>query len=295
MFKLLSVLLVLGVLLFPTTLITINTVYAEEDPVDEETATAADDEEVTTEEDTSDVKVEPEPETTAPTGKDAEEEEKQPQGLRISPDASTVVLFPDFPEKQLPAGQPIYVLVGFHNKGEKDFIIESLDASFRYPQDYSYYIQNFTGTAYNTLIKPGEEASFKYGFHPHESYGGRPFGLTIMMLYKDSDGNQYGAGVFNETVTFHELEENFDGETFFLYVLLVAVGLLVIFGINYAFNKSGFKKQSRQAATETGTQNGRTDIDYDWLPKEAAAFNKPSPRQSPKRRRVKRSTGSGEE
>ena len=293
MFKFLYVLLVLAVLLFPTTLISINTVYAQEDPVEDEVTT--DDDEVTTEEDTSDVKVEPEPET-APTGKEAEDEEKQPQGLRMSPDVSTAVLFPEFPEKQLPAGQPIYVLVGFHNKGEKDFIVESLDASFRYPQDYSYYIQNFTGTVYNTVVKPGQEASFNYAFHPHESYGGRPFGLTILMMYKDSDGNQFGAGVFNETVTFHELEENFDGETFFLYVLLAAVGLLVIFGISYAFNKSGFKKQSsRQTAPETGTQNGKANVDYDWLPKETTEFNKASPRQSPRKRRVKRSTGSGEE
>ena len=90
---------------------------------------------------------------------------------------------------ELPAGKQLNVLVGFHNKGEKDFIIESLDASFRYPQDYSYHIQNFTGTVYNTIVKPGQEASFNYAFHPHESYGGRPFGLTVLMLYKDSVRN----------------------------------------------------------------------------------------------------------
>lgn len=47
------------------------------------------------------------------------------------------------------------------------------------------------------------------------------------------DGNQFGAGVFNETITFKEVEEAFDGETFFLYVLLAAIALLGIFGANY--------------------------------------------------------------
>ena len=64
--------------------------------------------------------------------------------------------------------------------------METIDASFRYPQDYSYHIQNFTGTSYNRVVRPGEEASFQYAFHPHESYGGRPFGLTVLMLYKDA-------------------------------------------------------------------------------------------------------------
>jgi len=42
----------------------------------------------------------------------------------------------------LPAGQPVKLLVGFFNKGTNDFVVESMDAAFRYPQDYSFYIQN---------------------------------------------------------------------------------------------------------------------------------------------------------
>ena len=36
-------------------------------------------------------------------------------------------------------------LVGFANTGEKEFVVESIGASFRYPQDYSYFIQNVRG------------------------------------------------------------------------------------------------------------------------------------------------------
>ena len=42
----------------------------------------------------------------------------------------------------LPAGRLVKVLVGFHNTGEQDFLVKSLEASFRYPQDFSYHIQN---------------------------------------------------------------------------------------------------------------------------------------------------------
>ena len=41
-----------------------------------------------------------------------------------------------------PAGFLVKFLVGFTNKGDKDFVVDSMDASFRYPQDYSFHIQN---------------------------------------------------------------------------------------------------------------------------------------------------------
>lgn len=44
-----------------------------------------------------------------------------------------------------PANEIVKFLMGFSNKGSTDnFVVESLDASFRYPQDFQFYIQNFT-------------------------------------------------------------------------------------------------------------------------------------------------------
>lgn len=76
-------------------------------------------------------------------------------------------------------------LVGFTNKGTEDFIVESLDASFRYPQDYQFYIQNFTALPLNTVVPPQRQATFEYSFIPAEPMGGRPFGLVINLNYKD--------------------------------------------------------------------------------------------------------------
>jgi len=297
MFKFFTISLLLGVCIFLLTSSAISQVRAQDDPVVEDEV----DESSEAEGDDIDSKVESEPDATEPeetatTGKDAPDDEDESSSIRSSPGAVTTVLFPDYPDKSLPAGKVIYVVVGLHNKGDDDFVVETIDASFRYPQDYSYFIQNFTGNQYNRVVQPGSEASFLYAFHPHESYGGRPFGLTVMMAYKDGMGNQFGSGVFNETITFKELEETFDGETFFLYVLLAAIGLLVIFGCNYALSHSKLKKIVPKATPEVGTQNAKNNVDYDWLPKETTTeFSKASPRQSPRQRKVKRNAGSAEE
>jgi len=43
------------------------------------------------------------------------------------------VLLPDFP-----ANEVVKFLLGFTNKGSENFVVESLDASFRYPQVHSW-------------------------------------------------------------------------------------------------------------------------------------------------------------
>ena len=51
-----------------------------------------------------------------------------------SPSADTTILF--VKGEDFPANNIVKFLVGFTNKGTEDFIVESLDASFRYPQNY---------------------------------------------------------------------------------------------------------------------------------------------------------------
>ena len=70
--------------------------------------------------------------------------------------------------------------------GGKDFLVESLDASFRYPQDFSFHIQNFTAAVYNRVVEPKRQATFDYAFTPNEAFAGRPFGLVINLNYKDA-------------------------------------------------------------------------------------------------------------
>lgn len=53
----------------------------------------------------------------------------------------------------LPAGHTIRFLVGFTNKGEKTFTVQSLECSFRYPQDYNFFIQNVSEYADSIACK----------------------------------------------------------------------------------------------------------------------------------------------
>ncbi|KAL9693960.1 hypothetical protein quinque_013245 [Culex quinquefasciatus] len=94
---------------------------------------------------------------------------------------------------ELPAGYPFEFLVGFDNKGSNDFIMETVQALFRYPMDFNYLLQNFWAIANNREIKLGHEATFP------------------------------------DTVSIIKVDEGLDGETFFLYVFLAAVVVQLLF------------------------------------------------------------------
>ncbi|KAK2566286.1 Translocon-associated protein subunit alpha [Acropora cervicornis] len=196
----------------------------------------------------------------------SEEEEDKEETPKPSPDADTVIVFTKPTKQEFPAGEVIKCLLGLDNNGKNDFIVEIIEASLRYPQDYTYFIQNFTALQYNTVVQPGHQ-----------------------------EGKPYMDAVFNETVNITESDEGIDGETFFLYVFLVAIGLLLLIGGHYALTSVKKKKPTVKPVIEMGTQQNN-GIDYDWLPKETTTHfgGKNSPRRSPRNRRQMRNTGSDE-
>lgn len=232
---------------------------------------------------------------------DQEEDEEEVPSLKPSPDADTYILFtkPNNP-LELPAGKQVRILVGFTNKGRSDFIVESMEASFRYPQDYSFFLQNFTAMVYNSIIEPQKQGTFEYGFIPNEAFSSRPFGLSVILNYKDAEGTVFQNAVFNETIQVVEPDEGLDGETFFLYVFLAAIVVLLLVGVQQLVSNFGRKRLTKpRQPVEMGTQN--SDVDYDWLPKETLqSLNKspkrsPKPKQSPRQRRNLRSSGSADD
>lgn len=211
----------------------------------------------------------------AVTGDDADAEDSDTDSLSTnSPYADVFMLFtrPAYTAGQqldLPGGKPVEFLIGFRNKGPGPFVVQTVEASFRYPMDFNYHIQNFSAVPYNREVKPGVEATVAYSFLPSDQFAGRPFGLNVALNYRDSNGVQYNEAVFNETVMISEVDEGFDGETFFLYVLLAGiVVLLLVIGQQYLLGSSGKRKRAAAKKTiETGTTNDST-IDYEWLPEE---------------------------
>lgn len=227
-------------------------------------------------------------------GDDAAEAEAD-VNKNVHKDAETMLLFTkptivhtfESGSIELPAGKVVEFLVGFNNKGDADglesppnFVIETVDASFRYPMDFSFHIQNFSAIAYHKTVKPGQEATVAYSFIPADAFAGRSIGLSINLNYRDSEGNFYFDPVFNETVQIVEFDEGFDTEVFFMYVFMAAGGILLLFlAFSYLGSKKGSKKSSKKFV-ETGTTND--DVDYEWIPRSALrtpASNKTSPRQ----------------
>jgi len=283
----------LGLLVLPAVLLTLNggnslVAYAQDD-----------DEEL----------VDVEGEDTAVTDEGTEETEDT--GPKASPDADTTIMFvkpvvTPGSNLDLPAGKLVEFLVGFTNKGSQDMVLDTLDASFRYPMDFSFYIQNFSALSYQRTVKPSHQATLMYSFIPAEAFAGRPFGLSVNLRYKDAAGSMFHESVYNETVNVIELEEGLDGETFFLYVFLAAcVVLLLVAGQQFLYSVGRGSRGSRSSGrkhpvVETGTNNPN-DVDYDWLPQETLNSIKKSPRvpkmsprsqkQSPRSRKAKRGVG----
>merc|ERR1719369_2303972 len=142
-------------------------------------------------------------------------------------------------------------------------IVDSLEASLRYPMDFTFHIQNFSAIAYAKTVKPKQQATVAYSFIPADAFAGRPIGLTINLNYRDAAGNFFIDPVFNETVQIVEFDEGFDTETFFMYVCIFGATVLLLF---LAFNfLSGKKGGSRPKPVETGTDDD--GVDYEWIPK----------------------------
>lgn len=201
-----------------------------------------------------------------------------------SPFADTYLLFtrPVYTpgsQFELPGGKPVEFLVGFTNKGDGNFIIESVEASFRYQHDY--FVQNFSAVTYNREVQPGVEATVSYQFLPSEQFAGRPFGLNIALNYKDFKGQHYVEHVFNETVFITEIDEGLDGETFFLYLLLAGVFvLLLVLGQQYLVGNKGKRPRAvAQKKIELGTTD-KGNVDYDWLPEETLRALQQTPKGS---------------
>ncbi|CAN9512339.1 unnamed protein product [Ophioblennius macclurei] len=279
MFNFGSKLLLLFLLAFPCGLMSIGLVRADsdsaEDPVEDPDAAVddeEDDEEMLVEED-----------QIQQSEGDEEDAEKE---LTSHSDADTTIIF--MKGEEFPANEIVRFLVGFTNKGSQDFTVQSLEASFRYPQDFQFYIQNFTALPLSTVVQPQAQASFEYSFIPAQQMAGRPFGLVILLNYLDTEGNGYQTAIYNQTVTITELEEGLDGETMFMYVFLIGLVALMFFGVYQVLETRTKKRISLKVEKGTG---GMSDVDISWIPQETLnAMNKASPKTSP-RKRTKRAAG----
>jgi len=208
------------------------------------------------------------------------EREQNILGFISSPDVTTS----HFLKSKIYIGISNEILLGFGNTGDKQFKVQYIRGYIVNPLDYNYFIQNFTGIAPNVTVEPNEVNTFIYSFKPDKSLDAREFGVVVDVFYTSSpDNDTFATRFYNETVALFEPEQGFDARTFFAYVALVALLLLILYGAYRAFLASSLSKKfkskshssasassnAQQIAASSGTAGGgsaNAEASEEWLP-----------------------------
>jgi len=174
------------------------------------------------------------------------------------------------------------IILGFKNTGHATFNITFIEASLRYPQDFRYFIQNFTEAEYAIPVGPLEEISVSYFFEPNELIEPREFGFVADVYFWDTINDvEHQALFFNGTVEIIEREGSIDAQTLFTYIGgLALLGLLAYIGYKVAPNfrkKRGGKRGAAPVveygtvSTGKGNKGAVTDVaGNEWLKDTAA-------------------------
>ncbi|KAI6178545.1 Signal sequence receptor subunit alpha [Aphelenchoides besseyi] len=215
-------------------------------------------------------------------------DDELPKKIGPSADAQISFFLTDPPTGQdIVAGKLVQFLIGFANRGEKDFIVHYVEPSFRYPMDFSYSMLNLTAARFERTVAPKQEATFDYRFIPSDAFIGRPVGFVVNLHYTDAAGGYYVNTVFNQTITVQEDDSTFNTETGFLFVLLIGLVILLLFIGHHYLSKFTRKTPAayQSARHETGTS--KDEVDYEWIPRSHLTNNKsPKPGASPRNRRA---------
>eukprot|EP01104_Vermistella_antarctica_P014938 TRINITY_DN479_c1_g3_i1.p1 TRINITY_DN479_c1_g3~~TRINITY_DN479_c1_g3_i1.p1 ORF type:complete len:310 (-),score=103.18 TRINITY_DN479_c1_g3_i1:77-892(-) len=216
---------------------------------------------------------------------DAElEEEDYTGGPRSASDVEVHYHFAGHDEPTLVAGEKCTLLVSFENKGQNSgYNVTHIATSIVHPQDFNYYIQNFTAKQWydGVQVAAGEHYTFSYEFIPHESFDPREFGFIARVWYADASGDYYMNTFFNDTIPLIEAPLELDVQSIFTNVIGGAVALLVLFVAYKIFFASGSSKRGIERGTKAGKAS---DNDNEWLVGTSADQKK---RRTPTRRKQK--------
>uniref|UniRef100_A0A0N4ZNP0 Translocon-associated protein subunit alpha n=1 Tax=Parastrongyloides trichosuri TaxID=131310 RepID=A0A0N4ZNP0_PARTI len=168
--------------------------------------------------------------------------------------------------KELYAGSDANFVIGFQNKGDKDFHVLFSEASFRHPMDFRQSFQNFTSPNYEQIIRSKDEGSFDLTIVPNHFFAGNPLTLTIDIYYHDSDKVQYKTNVFNSTVFIVKDTTGFSFQNISLFFTLIGIAGGLAYLVYTQFITGGERGITRRPVVEVGTVND--EVDYEWIPKD---------------------------
>ena len=113
-------------------------------------------------------------------------------------DVLTTSVFMGRTKESIPAGSEISSLIGFHNVGDRPFIVKGVQASLRDANDFAFVLQNFTNLPVGSLIDGGEQASIMYKFLPENTLDPRDVTLELVVTYSDEDDDATQAKIDQE-------------------------------------------------------------------------------------------------
>eukprot|EP00803_Ostreobium_quekettii_P002858 evm.model.scf_168.10 EVM.evm.TU.scf_168.10 scf_168:72336-75095(+) len=177
---------------------------------------------------------------------------------------STKSVLPEHPQKLLPAGDVIPVLLGFRNEGDEAVNVSAIMGSLNSAADFRVHYQNFSMQPLGVTVPPNVELTMEYLFRPDPALPPMEFRVAITAFYSNVAGNEWHSSTFfNETIEIVDPEKLFDTEVLFMYATLICIFALIVFGIvRWAANLSIFKKAA--ATKKTKAVNTATGDD-DWL------------------------------
>lgn len=189
-------------------------------------------------------------------------------GYVSSPDVTSSAFFPKHQSKKFPVGDTVDVLLGFGNTGDKPFKVLGIKAHLVSPQDFQYFLHNFTGVAYNVTVEPDEVNTLQYKFKIDRNIDTREFGFIVDVYYQNLENDQFATTFVNETITFTEAEEGFDPKNLVSYAVLAVVIGVIGFVFFKMLGNASFAKRFTKAKKEevVDIDSTSTDVNKEWLP-----------------------------
>jgi len=200
-------------------------------------------------------------------------------------------IFPKTGETRFPIGEYVEMLIGVaNNHPQNEFNLTSAQLFLVSPQDYHYYVENYTRADYHQILASGEQTTLFYRFFPHDGFDPQTFGLSAVLDYSDVDGHKYRSVVYNSTIELTEPKDYVDAGTFYMYTAALGVIILVATVVYRMQNsKTGGKRRTRRQERGTEDSNDLTERDLEFIegltPEKKKKPRSPKSPKSPKKAR----------
>mmetsp|Transcript_22024 Transcript_22024/g.37152 ORF Transcript_22024/g.37152 Transcript_22024/m.37152 type:complete len:248 (-) Transcript_22024:135-878(-) len=189
-----------------------------------------------------------------------------------SEDVETAPYFPQQQDLKFPIGETVSALCHFSNDGASYYNITAIMGSLNSPFDFRHHFQNYTYKPFGTLVKAGEEITFKYAFQLHPELEPVDYQLAITVFY-ETEQMSYSSTFFNQTVEMYYPTSEYDLET--ITSVLFSLALSVVMALITAFAcfpdtkipivSELFSQASKLEQANIRSLSQTADPEEDWL------------------------------